>query len=220
MGLSESPTNNELLCMCKSLTTQPARPQLENMDFLDDPISIWLVVDLLWKMMDESSVGMKLHSQLNGKSWNSMVPVTTNQLWFVIFLSRLCHCVLINSPCFSWLILLIFLINLADTSPDFYACCIPLLESQQLITSFHGQYSTKKNTKLLVMIILCHCQLLNKSTGDGYFMLFSILMVMVRTTIHRIRFLPIQWILLGHHPELAPALRDHGLVERSGARWE
>jgi hypothetical protein len=63
MGLSESPTNNELLCMCKSLTTQPARPQLENMDFRDDPISIWLVVDLLWKMMDESSVGMKWNSR-------------------------------------------------------------------------------------------------------------------------------------------------------------
>ena len=124
------------------------------MDFRDDPISIWLVVDLLWKMMDESSVGMKWHSQLNGESWNSMVPVTTNQLWFVIFLSRLCHCVLIKSPCFSWLILLIFLIHLADTSPD--------------VTLVVSLCWSRNNSLHLSMVNLP--QKKHKIAGDDYFM--------------------------------------------------
>ena len=75
--------------------------------------------------------------------------------------AMVCHFPFTSLPLCADQISMFFLINLADfLDPSCwyisrcYACCIPLLESQQLITSFHGQSSTKKH----------------KIAGDDYFM--------------------------------------------------
>jgi len=72
---------------------------IDNLIFFD----IWLVVEPnpSEKWWSESQLGWLFYSQLNGKSWNSMVPVTTNQI-FIDIKVDIGHCHSIRFYWFGW----------------------------------------------------------------------------------------------------------------------
>ena len=221
LWISESPTNNELLCMCKSLL--PLNQHVLNS-------KTWTSGTILFL-----SDRWLTYSENDGRivSWDEMTFPTE---WKVMKFhgsshhqpAMVCHFSFhVLLPLCADQISMFFLINLADfLDPSCwyisrcYACCIPLLESQQLITSFHGQSSTKKH----------------KIAGDDYFMsLPTVKQIHWWWLVYVIFnfdgdgennkfigfvFYPSSESCLGITRKLAPALRDHGLVERSGARWE